>query len=155
AGVQTARILYYEADGDLYVRTLRKATRDALTHAGVIVEPDFDWTQQSAPFRAICRYPGMLLYAGRGDDFEKFLGEFAKQCPNMRPQHPIVAGDAVSRLIEDPARRQDTHSTLPLVYVSDAHLVTCEQQPAYDTWRAFRDRILADPFHVCAPDSRH
>ncbi len=40
-GFQTARILYYEVDGDLYVQTLREATRTALT------TPALPWNRTS------------------------------------------------------------------------------------------------------------
>jgi ABC-type branched-subunit amino acid transport system substrate-binding protein len=153
-GFRTARIIHAETTDDLFVAALRSAVDSTLTKAGLTVEPAIDWKSSPRAIADICEYPGMLFYAGRHDDFVEFLGQFDKECQNRRPAHPIVAS-SVSRLIEDHILRQSTGSTLPLVYVSAAHLVTCDRDPDpnYPTWRAFLDRARKAPWHACTPDS--
>ena len=157
SGFRTARILYPRSEGDdLYVESLRTAVRNALTNTNVSMDDDLDWSNSASPLGPVCEYTGMLFYAGRDTDFESFLHEFDNQCQNQKPKYPIVAGDSVSRLIEDPERRAATESKRPLMYVSDAHLVDCQSSvPRYDTWKRFLDETKKEPWRACAKDSRH
>ena len=108
---------------DLYVRTLVDDLNRVL--------PEFKITiDYSGPFvngllhGDVCDYPGVVIFAGRWDDFPDFLDAF-NGCPDDRSMH-VIADDSISRYTENPALRKTAPATLPLVYVSKTIPITCE-----------------------------
>jgi hypothetical protein len=53
--------------------------------------------------RGLCQYPGAVFYAGRPDDFGRFLNGIRSKCLSTPPA--ILAGDDVSRYVAEPAKR--------------------------------------------------
>jgi hypothetical protein len=70
-----------------------------------------------------CNYSGMLLFAGRWSDFNRFLQQL-KSC-DKPPQH-LVADDSVNRYMANPMLRRSAPD-LPLTFVSKSQLGMCER----------------------------
>jgi hypothetical protein len=122
-------------DQDLYVNTLVHDLNATLTHSGITVDnhdinnPDImDEKFNSAQFPGdTCKYQGVVIFAGRWDDFQAFLGAF--NCSDNQPLK-IIANDSVSRYVENPTLRATASNSrsgkLPVAYASRTMSITCD-----------------------------
>ncbi|MBV9142189.1 MAG: hypothetical protein JO115_14955 [Pseudonocardiales bacterium] len=107
---------------DLYVQTLFDDLKAALTERGTTLDYSGPYVHGSPP-EDVCSYRGVVVFAGRWDDFSDFLDVF-NGCPDGRFLH-VIADDSVSRYMENPRLRNTAPSTLPVVYMAKTVPLTC------------------------------
>jgi ABC-type branched-subunit amino acid transport system substrate-binding protein len=129
-----------EREDDRYVDTLVDDLQKVFNDHGTKIKYAEHFQNQS--LKDECGYRGMLLFAGRWSDFNRFVDQLRSSCsPSELPQH-LVADDSVNRYMANKDLRRNAPA-MPLAFVSQ--LGTCEQlrdataQPnGYDT----RDQFL-------------
>jgi hypothetical protein len=143
--VQHARIYWTTGgvsgiDKDLYTNSLVHDLNLTLPGLGITVDnhnvnnPNVnDEMFNPGPFSGdVCSYRGVVIFAGRWNDFPGFLEAFP-QCSNYRSLN-LIADDSVSRYMDNPTLRKNAPAMLPLTYVSRTSLITCEDpQDAHDS----------------------
>lgn len=127
---------------DLYVHTLVGDLNAALKESGIRVDNiQNEYFSGSASFSpGECDYRGAIIFAGRWDDFSNFLGGF--RCPSGQLLN-VIADDSTSLYMANSVLRRDAPPTLPVTYVSDASLITCDslQNPRDDPGKRFYSLI--------------
>jgi hypothetical protein len=129
-------------DQDLYVHTLVDDLNAALKESGIGVDNiQNEYFSGSSAFPpGECDYRGVIIFAGRWDDFSNFLGGF--RCPSDQLLN-VIADDSTSLYMANPVLRRDAPPTLPVTYVSDTFLITCDslQNPRDDPGKRFYSLI--------------
>jgi hypothetical protein len=129
-------------DQDIYVHTLVGDLNAALKEAGIGVDNiQNEYFSESPAFPpGECDYQGAIIFAGRWDDFSNFLGGF--RCPSGQLLN-VIADDSTSLYMANSVLRRDAPPTLPVAYVSDSSLITCNslQNPRDDPGKRFYSLI--------------
>lgn len=141
-----------QADGDLYVNTLREDLRASAERHGLEYEELF-WTGQS--LRTACgkQYSdGVVFFGGRYSEFAQFVDELYRTCT---ADHPVLIGnDSVNRYMANAGDRVTAPPSLRMAYVSKGSLAFCDNLlRAADSERQYFLADVRAMYHRCEPDS--
>lgn len=125
AAKRTARVYYSNQRSDIYSTSLGQDALAAFKKAGFNVHgqtftpsPQGQLGQPGQLGSAACRFPGVIFFAGRQEDFQAFLGGLYRTCSSNAKEIPLVIGDDdVARFVADPAQPAN-YAGIPFYYVS-------------------------------------
>lgn len=134
-GTPTAPKMHvFHDESDAYSNELKNDVHRRAAPGIELADEEVDPTNPKDAGRRACGLPGLVYFAGRGDQFESFLEGVSSACASQKVKLPtILASDDVSRFVADQSKtdsnESDNHQA-PFYFESFA--VPSTGDPAHD-----------------------